>query len=480
MDSMPSTSGNCPSPPKKRGVNLGRHLSSNEKQFIINMYKQIKIDDPGMKITAMVAKIKQATGKFFRIPIVKIKDLLSNVLILGVANSTIYRTIKEYKQTGTVRCPKNISGRPAVLSRYDEKVKTSVRQIVHSFFFKNEMPTLNKILSEFNNRPDLPNMCRSTLYKFLKQINFKYLKRSRRSHLIERDDIIRWRRRYLTSIKEYRSQGKPIYYLDETWVNEGHTKEKVWVDTDIKNRRQAFIEGLSTGLKNPSGKGKRLIVLHIGSELGFVNEGLLLFEGRKTEDYHEEMNASVFENWFSNILQKLPKNAVIVMDNAAYHSRKLEKIPTTSSKKKDMQEWLKVKNIPFNLEMVRSELLHLIRLNKNEYNMYVTDEMAKENGQIVLRLPPYHCELNPIEKIWAQVKNEVALKNTTYKLKEVKNLLLQALDNVTPTHWQNCVKHILKVEEKMCKLDGIMDSVIEPLIISIGNDDSDTSSSEDE
>uniref|UniRef100_A0A6P7GT81 Uncharacterized protein LOC114342616 n=1 Tax=Diabrotica virgifera virgifera TaxID=50390 RepID=A0A6P7GT81_DIAVI len=187
MDSMPSTSGNCPSPPKKRGVNLGRHLSSNEKQFIINMYKQIKIDDPGMKITAMVAKIKQATG---------------------VANSTIYRTIKEYKQTGTVRCPKNIGGRPAVLSRYDEKVKTSVRQIVHSFFFnvrcpknicdrpavlsrsdekvktsvrqivhsfffKNEMPTLNKILSEVNNRPDLPNMCRSTLYKFLKQINFK-------------------------------------------------------------------------------------------------------------------------------------------------------------------------------------------------------------------------------------------------------------------------------------------------------------------
>ncbi|XP_050517136.1 uncharacterized protein LOC126891847 [Diabrotica virgifera virgifera] len=149
MDSMPSTSGNCPSPPKKRGVNLGRHLSSNEKQFIINMYKQIKIDDPGMKITAMVAKIKQATG---------------------VANSTIYRTIKEYKQTGTVRCPKNIGGRPAVLSRYDEKVKTSVR---HSFFFKNEMPTLNKILSEVNNRPDLPNMCRSTLYKFLKQINFK-------------------------------------------------------------------------------------------------------------------------------------------------------------------------------------------------------------------------------------------------------------------------------------------------------------------
>ncbi|XP_072398085.1 uncharacterized protein [Diabrotica undecimpunctata] len=363
------------SPPKKRRVHLG-HLSTNEKQCILNI----------------------------------------NVLILGVANSTIYRTIKEYKQTGTVRCPKNIGGRPSILATYDEKVKTSIRQIVHSFFFKNEMPTLNKILSEVNNRPDLPNMCRSLLYKFLKQINFKYLKRSRTSILIERDDIVRWRRNYLTSIKRYRSEGRPIYYLDETWVNEGHTKDKVWVDCAIKNPRQAFVEGLSTGLRNPSGKGKRLIVLHVGSELGFINEGVLLFEGRKTEDYHEEMNASVFENWFNSILQKLPKNAII---------------------------------------------------------------MAKTNGQIVLRLPPYHCELNPIEKIWAQVKNEVALKNTTFKLKEVKKLLLQALENVTTTHWQNCVNHILKVEEKMCKLDGIMDSVIEPLIIPIGND-SNTSSSEDE
>ncbi|XP_072400186.1 uncharacterized protein [Diabrotica undecimpunctata] len=403
----------------------------------------------------------------------------SNVLILGVANSTIYRTIKEYKQTGTVRCPKNIGGRPSILATYDEKVKTSIRQIVHSFFFKNEMPTLNKILSEVNNRPDLPNMCRSLLYKFLKQINFKYLKRSRTSILIERDDIVRWRRNYLTSIKRYRSEGRPIYYLDETWVNEGHTKDKVWVDCAIKNPRQAFVKGLSTGLRNPSGKGKRLIVLHVGSELGFVNEGVLLFEGRKTEDYHEEMNASVFENWFNSILQKLPKNAIIVMDNASYHSRKVEKIPTTSSTKKYMQEWLQIKNIPFDMEMVRSELLHLVRVNKDKYNMYVTDEMAKTNGQIVLRLPPYHCELNPIEKIWAQVKNEVALKNTTFKLKEVKKLLLQALENVTTTHWQNCVNHILKVEEKMCKLDGIMDSVIEPLIIPIGND-SNTSSSEDE
>jgi hypothetical protein len=100
--------------------------------------------------------------------------------------------------------------------------------------------------------------------------------------------------------------------------------------------------------------------------------------GKKSADYHEEMNASVFEEWFRKILTKLPDNAILVMDNATYHSRKLEKNPT-SSKKADMQEWLRLKHIEFDADMVRSELLHLIRLHKNQYNLYVTDELAKNN-----------------------------------------------------------------------------------------------------
>jgi hypothetical protein len=65
-----------------------------------------------------------------------------------------------------------------------------------------------------------------------------------------------WRRNYLRSIKQYRQEGKKNYYLDESWLNEGHTPTKVWHDNAIKSRRQAFMEGFSTGLKQPSGKGK--------------------------------------------------------------------------------------------------------------------------------------------------------------------------------------------------------------------------------
>lgn len=73
-------------------------------------------------------------------------------------------------------------------------------------------------------------------------------------------------------------------------------KTKAWLDTTVKNKRQAFQDGLSAGRKAPTRKGKRLIVLHIGSDKGFVEDGLLLFESKSTKDYHEEMDGERFLN----------------------------------------------------------------------------------------------------------------------------------------------------------------------------------------
>jgi len=55
----------------------------------------------------------------------------------------------------------------------------------------------------------------------------------------------------LRSIKQYRREQKKIVYLDETWINEGYIVQKMWQDKNITSARQAFIEGLSTGIKVP-------------------------------------------------------------------------------------------------------------------------------------------------------------------------------------------------------------------------------------
>jgi hypothetical protein len=76
---------------------------------------------------------------------------------------------------------------------------------------------------------------------------------------------------------------------------------KTWVDTKIKSTKQAFKEGLSTRAKDPVSKGKRLIVVHIGSEQGFVENCEWVFEAKKTGDKHENMVAPHSEKWIENV-----------------------------------------------------------------------------------------------------------------------------------------------------------------------------------
>lgn len=228
-----------------------------------------------------------------------------------------------------------------------------------------------------------------------------------------------------------------------------------------------------------TGKGKRLIITHIGSEDGFVEGGLHVFESKKQGDYHKEMNAEVFENWFSIILDKLDDNCVIVMDNASYHSRKTERIPTEKNKKQEIIDWLKEKNITYDEDSLKRELLNIVKQHRERYESRVVDEMAKAKNKNVLRLPPYHCELNPIELIWAQVKGTVAAENTTYKMAELKKLLNNAIQSINAQKWQNCIKHVQEViEPKMNAMDRNVELMTENFIINVGNDSSDTTDSD--
>ena len=118
-----------------------------------------------------------------------------------------------------------------------------------------------------DNDETLPVISMSTLQQIFKKISFRFRKRSRRSLLIERNDLIKWRHRYLRSIKKYREESRSIFYLDETWTFAGITTPKAWVDTNINTSKEAFLSGFGQGcLQDPSGKGERLIVLHVGNK----------------------------------------------------------------------------------------------------------------------------------------------------------------------------------------------------------------------
>ncbi len=73
--------------------------------------------------------------------------------------------------------------------------------------------------------------------------------------------------------------------------------------------------------------------------------------------YSGTMDSTLLEKWFQQqLLPTLPKETVIVMDNAAFHRKK--------------------------------QLFSI----------------AEENGYCLIFLPPYSPELNPIEKFWSWLK----------------------------------------------------------------------------
>jgi len=125
--------------------------------------------------------------------------------------------------------------------------------------------------------------------------------------------------------------------------------------------------------------------------------------------------------------------------------------------------------------MKRAKLFQMVREIKSKYSSYIIDNIAKAAGHTVLRLPPYHCEFNPIELAWAMVKKYVKSNNTTYKLDDVRQLLNTAIERVTKENWENFIRHVIEEEDKIMKVDDIMDDIIEqlePCILTVSNETS--------
>jgi hypothetical protein len=88
---------------------------------------------------------------------------------------------------------------------------------------------------------------------------------------------------------------------------------------------------------------KRFTILHASCTSGFLPDcDLLLESANNDQDYHKIMTGELFKQWteqqlipaLSNIVGK----CVVVMDNAPYHSMRIDKPPTFSSTKRQMQE----------------------------------------------------------------------------------------------------------------------------------------------
>jgi transposase len=84
-----------------------------------------------------------------------------------------------------------------------------------------------------------------------------------------------------------------------------------------------------------------------------------------------------------------------------------------------MMEWLTVNNVPFHDGMLKIQLYHLIKAHKPLHKNFSIDNIMAAHGHAVLRLPPHHPDFNPIEPVWADVKQSAGTENVSFNLDEV-------------------------------------------------------------
>jgi hypothetical protein len=220
----------------------------------------------------------------------------------GVSISTVRRCV-----TAGPQLPKKT--RTDVLMLDDFQLCAIRRSVYTMYSSKKLLPTLSNIGKELETSMNI-SISKTHLRKVLTSLDFRYRRcNSNRKLLMERTDVTIQRIRYLRAVKKFRDEGRPIVFVDETYIHSSHSVPKCWQDK-------------TTGLSVPFGKGDRIIILHAGGKNGFVPGSLLVFKAKSsTGDYHSQMNAENFQKWLREMLiPKLQPHTVVVLDNAGYHN----------------------------------------------------------------------------------------------------------------------------------------------------------------
>ena len=84
-------------------------------------------------------------------------------------------------------------------------------------------------------------------------------------------------------------------------------------------------------------------------------------------------------------------------------------------------------------------------------------QLAKQHGHEVLYTSPYHCDLQPIQMVWSQVKGEVGRQyDTATTMQIIKQRLEAAFEHLnadTTGRIENLYTHVKKIEQEYLEAD---------------------------
>ena len=277
-----------------------------------------------------------------------------------------------------------------------------------------------------------------------------------------------------------------IVFMDESYIHSAHNTKKFWCRVDQLRGRDA---------QGTDGGGTRLMIIHAMTRHGLMtdpecleaNNNLtetfptceVVFEevGTHNGDYHNCFDGEKFIRWVKyRLLPTLAKlfpgkKMTLVLDNASYHKpagihtirpykmtapmcvsffadrhiRSIE-VPVDDSMIVTMPLSQFKKNAPKGPNVKQKQAAVKRYLKKNPgISLTQTDELMIEGGHQLLWTPPYMPDLQPIELLWARIKNAVArlavLKRTPEEARE------QTEEEFGKVDEQDCEKLVRHVEK---------------------------------
>ncbi|GES82306.1 hypothetical protein H257_11777 [Rhizophagus clarus] len=334
----------------------GAPLTDNEKSIIINVYnyfsgaRSIGMDHQSLPLRKHVAEV------------------------LGIVESTVRKVVTDWnKHDDGTFTSHEVLGRPK--SQPDENISELLR---------------TKILNS-----------NKTAKKTLRALGYYYGQGEQRNILHESPNNVAFRCRYL-HFRFANLEGNnnvpccPEVFLDESYCHLHYISRNTWVPHQgvvltpghgplvvIFGAIIVFQNGSSNKLhdelvpnsvhiwdptiKPPGNRGRKRNDAEEWSDIPDVIKGANIIPNQI--DYHRNFNAEIFENLFTTLCETIYEKYGLVnihMDGARYHKRRVESIPTSSTKKQEIIDWLIAYDIEFSDELQRPELLELVQMNKKK------------------------------------------------------------------------------------------------------------------
>jgi len=410
----------------------GRSLSSNELRIILRIALWLQLHEGYTEAAAI--------------------DTAS--VWAGSSRHTIEPAYRHWMETGELLEPDDSlrgSGDPQH-PRHDSSLSLDHILAIHSLLA--EAKTKNEFLParEIRRRLALPLGLRQT-QRVLKQLGYRWGRKRCMGTAGKKQQQQRLRSfmRQLADALQQESDGTAVIgCTDESYLHTAHSNQYCWFAPASASRNE---------VRGKGSKGKRLIMLHAMTRHGLLSaprrgrstaaptnvvsdEELgceLIFEGLiDSEDYHKNMDGQVFMQWVHNRLiptfkRLLPgKKLILLLDNASYHHPRGEDwVNPNRMSKYELAVWISdradsitvqrdgtskyfgktslfqpASRYAPTVEEMRGWVKAYLQQHPG-FNRTLLRQAFDAEGWQLLYTPPYCCECQPIELLWAHVKNYV-------------------------------------------------------------------------